>query len=381
MKQVQKKYVTALLLFGFQTTAFADIILHGNQNINSPVTYDNETLNLTDGRFTVNPGGALSITNSTVNITISPANPFFVSLMSGSVKLMNTKVNVKTSGIPQNGDVKAAYKFFDVTQGAVSLDNNSFKINNPYTVSFFETKGTVTNTGYKINDNIIANFHGGLYLNNINEAEVNNNYFTNVSFANIFNSGDLSKFTNNIMSFPGNFKTGNAFDIINADGITISNNMINSGVNYGISITGGTNIFIDNNQITDCKSYAIYINTPTLKTMQKNQYLSALMPAFKKLQENTNIVISNNYLAQNKYGLAAGDVNTLIVTNNIFIQKFSDTSIRQFWTNNDNLLPTVDNLIWSDNVYKEAFTQENGGDNTPALQFVSFPAHGGVVID
>jgi hypothetical protein len=64
----------------------------------------------------------------------------------------------------------------------------------------------------------------------------------------------------------------------------------------------------------------------------------------------------------------------------MFIQRFTDTSLRQFWTNNDNILPNVNSLTWVDNLYKEAFTQVNGGDNTSSLTFVTFPAHGGVYI-
>jgi hypothetical protein len=45
------------------------------------------------------------------------------------------------------------------------------------------------------------------------------------------------------------------------------------------------------------------------------------------------------------------------------------------------LLPSVTNLTWLNNTYKEAFTQDISGDNTPSLQFVNFPAHGGVFIN
>jgi hypothetical protein len=85
-------------------------------------------------------------------------------------------------------------------------------------------------------------------------------------------------------------------------------------------------------------------------------------------------------MALNRYGLTGGEISQLTVTNNTFIQKFAVSSLRQYWTNNDNLLPQVSNFTWSDNIYKEAFTQEVPGNNTNALQFKSFPKQGGVYL-
>lgn len=374
-------FAGALLLLSGNTSCLAAIVLHGNQIINAPTTYNNVTLDLTDGRFTVNTGGALNIQNSIIDITISPGNPFLVQMNNGSINLNNNKVNVKVTGISQNPNIKALYELIAIQQGGVTVTNNAFAIDTAFTVGLLETQGGPT-SGYKINNNSINSFHGGVYLVNSNNAEVNENEFMNVSFSNIFNTGNLSKFNGNIFSFPGNLQLGNAFDIVNSDGLTISNNVIASGSNYGISITGGSNLFIENNKITDGKSYAIVINTPAPAEINKNKYLSQLVPMKKiKLASNNNILISNNYIAQNKYGLTGGVIDRLIVTNNTFIQRFTDSSIRQYWTNNDNLLPSVDNLTWLDNQYKEAFTQDISGDNAASLQFVDYPAHGGVFIN
>lgn len=362
------------------TACFATIAIHGNQIITTPTTYSNTDLDLTDGRFTINSGGSLTIQNSTINGTISSSNPFFVSVNGGSVNLTNNTVSVKASGITPDSSNRAQNQVIQVQQGNVNMVQNNFSVDTSFTVGLLATQSVAT-TDFKIDNNTISNFHGGLYLINSNNAEVNDNTFKNVSYSNIFNMGNLSKFNRNLISFPGNLTLGNAFDIINSDGVTIADNIIASGSNYGIFVMGGQNLFISNNKITDGLSYAIFIQTPSLLEASKNIYLSHLL-ASKKIRAgmNNNIVITNNYLAQNRFGLSGGMVNNLIVTDNTFIQHFTDSSTRQYWTNNDILLPSVTNLTWINNLYKEAFTQDNDGDNSPALQFVSFPAHGGVFI-
>ena len=95
---------------------------------------------------------------------------------------------------------------------------------------------------------------------------------------------------------------------------------------------------------------------------------------------NQNITIAKNYISQNRYGLTAIDVDTLIVKENIFIQKFPDNSTRKFWTDNQILLTNVSNLIWKDNLYKEAYSQDNEDENTQSSYFVTFPTYHGVVL-
>ena len=369
----------ALLFLMSSTACFADIVLHGNQIISSPVSYHHQTLDLTDGRFTVKSGGTLDIEDSTIITTISSANPYLIHLHNGQITLKNNTVNVKVNSIAQNFHVRSPYQLIRVKAGTVDITGNDFSVSTPFSVGLLETLGTVTH-GFTITNNTINNFHGGLHLFNSYNAKVDDNIFSNVSFSNIFNRGDFNSYNRNIFSFPGNLMFGDAIDIVNSDSVTVSSNIISSGSNYGISITGGQDLFIDNNKITDGASYAILIQTPTLAEVRKNESLSSLLPLaqLKFDAVNNNIVIKNNYLSQNKYGLTGGLVNQLIVMNNIFIQRFSDTSIRQYWTNNDNLLPSVTNLTWLNNEYKEAFTQDNAGDNTSSLQFANFPAHGGV---
>ena len=373
-------FISVILLI-FSTSSFASsIVISGNHIINTPTVYQNVVLDMTNGRFTINTGGSLLIENSEINTTISSGNPYAVLLTNGTLTLKNNVVNVMTSGITPNPNIKAPYQLIQVKQGNVNIDGNSLLINLAYTVAFFETQNLAT-SGFSIKNNTIKNFHGGIYLNNSENARVSDNTFENVSLSNIFNMGDSNKFKRNLFSFPGNLVLGNAFDIIHSSEINISDNVIASGSNYGIYINGGKNILIDNNKISDGSSYAIFIDTPSLTATVKNKYLAQILPKkMGSMSANYNIQITNNYIAQNRYGLTAGEVDHLTVLNNIFIQRFVDNSTRKYWTNNDNLLPIATNLTWVDNLYKEAFTQEVPGDNSNTLQFVPFPAHGGVFL-
>lgn len=376
----------AKIIFGTMTLLVSSmshaspIIITGNHVITTPTVYQNVVLDMSNGRFTINAGGSLTIENSIVNSTISPSNPYMVSLTTGGLSLKNSKVTVTESGIVPDMNSKSAYPLIKVAQGQVSINDNTFANTTAFTVGFLETQNLETH-GFDINHNLIKNFHGGLYLENSNNAEVDDNSFEMVSYSNIINvSSNASKFKRNIFSFPGNLKKGNAFNIINSKGLDISDNIITNSAGTGIFIMGGQKLFIDNNQISDGKSFGIYIQTPSLTSASKNPYYIPVLAKNLKLASNSNIVISNNYIAQNRYGLSGGEIDHLIVTNNIFIQRFQDNSTRQNWTNNDVLLASAADLIWSNNLYKEAFTQEVPGDNSNTLQFVTFPEHGGVFL-
>lgn len=375
-----KSICTASLFLLSNSICLAGIVIHGNQVINTTKHYDHVSLDLTDGRFTLNTGAVLKIENSTIDVTISPTNPYFILLNNGQLILNNNIVHVKSSGITPDPNTKSAYQLIRIQNGYITIAKNTFSIDTDYSVGLLETAGVSTTTGFNINSNTINHFHGGFYLVNTNNAKIVDNTFNNVSFANIFNMGNLSNFNRNIFSFPGNLKFGNALNIVNSDGLTISDNIISSSSNDSIIIMGSQNVFMDNNKITDGQAYAINILTPTLAEMRKNSSLSHFSNRKLKFLNNDNILISNSYFSQNKYGLTGGVIDKLIVTNNTFIQRFIDNGTRQYWTNNDNLLSDVSNLLWFDNEYKEAFTQDITGDNTDALKFVTFPAHGGVSI-
>lgn len=373
-------FLLGLVLMLMSNLCFAQtIIINGNQIINQTTKYDHVVLDMTNGSFTLTKNSLLEIKDCIINITISAGNPFFATLNQGHLVLGKNVFNVTTSGITPNSHALSLYHLIQVNQGTLNLTGNQFTVDKPFTVGFITTNLNFITEGFKIYGNRIQNFHGGIYLYNSNNAEINDNSFENVSYANIFNIGNMSNYKRNIFSFPGNLSLGDAIDIINSDSITIEDNIIASGSNYGIYIMGGQHLFIDNNKITDGLAYGIFIQAPTPILINKNSYLTQLLAKYKmKSSANSAISITNNYIAQNRYGLAGDLVQGLIAEDNIFIQRFNDSASRQYWTNNDVLLASATNVTWVNNLYKEAFTQDNEGDNSNALNFVSFPAHGGV---
>ncbi len=374
------KCCIGIFIFLVTPLTYAETIkINGNQVITKSIKYKNVRLDMTHGNFIIKNNADIDIENSVVDVTISPTNPFYIYLTNGSLTLKNNTFNVVSSGITQNPNAQSPYKLIKVDKGDVTITDNTFTIDIPYTVELFTTNVNYVTNGFEISRNKIKNFHGGIYLSKCNNAEINDNVFSNVSYSNIFNNGNVNNYRGNVFLFPGNLKLGNAFDIVNSDTVNIVDNIISSGSNYGVFILGSRNIVLDNNKITDGLSYGIFIQTPSLSNISKDKYLVSLLPKQKiNFYANDNITITNNLIAQNRYGLAGGVINHLTVEKNTFIQKFADTRTRQFWTNNTILLPSVSNLTWTKNLYKEAFTQEVPGNNTIALQFVTFPTHGGV---
>jgi parallel beta-helix repeat protein len=374
-----KSFIILLLLALSSLTYANTIVITGNNIINTPTSYTNVTLDMTNGRFTINPGGTLTLQNCIVNIAISPSNPFFATLNKDALTLEKNVFNVTSDAITSDPNTQSVYALINVNDsGHLSITDNTFKVNKLYTVGFLVTQNNPTN-GFIISNNFFKNFHGGIYLAASTNPTISNNTFETVSFSNIYFSGTLAQINDNIFSFPGNLTMGDGIDVVNADSVNIHNNQIASSSGYGIMMMGAKNITVDSNKITDGLSYGIFIRTPA-SPLKKDNYLSQLYRKSKSLINNDNITITHNYIEQNRYGLSGEIINNLIVINNIFIQRFDDSSVRQFWTNNTNLLPSVSNLTWSSNYYKEAFTQDVPGDNTNALQFVPFPEYGGVYL-
>jgi parallel beta-helix repeat protein len=361
MQFYYKKFFILLAFLSLSNAIYASVInITGNKIITTHVVYENSNIDMTNGRFTINEGG-LTLKNCIVNVKISPANPFMILLNKGNLNLNKTRLNVTTDGITPDPKVKSIYHLITINNGNLSITHNHFILNNPYTVGLLTTQ-TNPNNNFVISKNIFKNFHGGIYLSGMTNVIINNNRFERISFSNVYFSGQLAYINDNVFLFPGNLSIGDAIVLENANHIFISNNIISNSAGYGILMVGAQDIFINENKMTDGASYGVFIRTPLLNN------------------DNDHITLSNNYIAQNCYGLAGETLDHLIVTNNIFIQRFNDASTRRFWTDNANLLPLARHIMWSDNYYKEAFTQEVPGDDSSALQFVPFPQQGGVVL-
>jgi len=373
------KTLVAATFLASSPFAFAKVVtIKTNQVINTPTSYNNVTLNLSNS-FIIEPGGSLDIENSVINVEISPSNPYFVYMTTGALTLKNNTFNVTVSGISPSPYTPLPYELIQIDQGALNVIHNSFKVSQPYTVAFLITNPGFTTTGFAINKNTLKNFHGGIYLTNSNSAQMDENAFTSVSLSNIWNSGNFSEIKDNIFSFPGNLTTGNAIDLVDSNDVVVDDNIISSSVNFGIHILGASNILISKNKISDGQSYGIMIENPATFKNAK------LLAASKKSKANTllanrMITIEDNYIAQNRYGLTAGNTDSLTVVGNVFIQRFSDPGSRSYWTNNSNLMNDINNLIWIRNYYKEAFTQDIAGFNDLTKQFVTFPEDGGVTL-
>jgi len=351
--------------------------------VKSAVVYTNTVVDLACG-FEIKNGGSVNIQNSTVNMTISSANPWFAHLSGGDLVLSGSTFNIVTQNVTADPNHDPQYQLIRADRGNLSLAGNSFSVAQLFTTGFMTTNAAAgTTNNFYIHGNTISNFQGGIYLPGSDNFEVSNNTFSNVSLASIFTMGSTGSISGNIFSFPGNLVSGDAIDVVDSDNLTISDNIIASGVGYGIMVAGSDSIAIDSNKISDGQLFAVMIQpAASVKgtlARYRQQYLSAHKNRAVRSTGNSNITVTNNYMAQNRYGLTASSVDGLTVQNNIFIQNFSTAVARTYWTSNANLLTGVSNLVWSENLYKEAFSQEVPGDNILAKQFVTFPEQGGVI--
>lgn len=376
--------ILGVIFMFFASSCFAKpIVIPRVTVIDRPTKYDGVILDLTKGSFLVTNNATLQIENSTINGTISPDNPFLINVVNGQIYLKNTKVHVNALNIIPDPIQPSIYYVINVAKGMVTLLKNQFDINEAYTAGLLTT-GRFSTSHFDISFNKIRNFHGGVLLKYSNQALVSYNRFLNVSISNVFMLGGKGNvIKNNTILFPGNNNVGDGIDVIDSDNISLLRNYIALGSCYSVVILRGTDVYIDHNMITGGITYALYI-TPSIGFKDDyNKFLWSLIEKNVKLTDlyaNKNIQITNNYLAQNRYGLSAKNVDGLIVKNNIFIQRFSSGSNRKFWTNNDVLLQDNVNVNWVNNLYKEAFTQEPKGNNGHSSRFTAFPSRNGVVL-
>lgn len=350
--------------------------------IDKDTLYKNVILDLSHGSFLIKENATLTIEGCTVNGTISPNNPLLINVIQGKLILKKNKFNIRSLNIPPKPINPSVYNVINISRGTLNIISNYFFINTPYTVSLLTT-GVFYTTDFIFNYNRIYNFHGGILLRNSHHAIIYNNKFSHVSTSNIFLiecSKHLIK--KNSLLFPGNNNVGDGIDIVDSKNIMINDNYIASGSCYSLVVLRGQNISIDHNKILNGITYAIYISPAIERINYFNIALSGLVGPSTMEDDyyaNKSINITNNYLAQNRYGLSASNVDGLHVTNNFFIQRFANNNSRQFWTNNDNLLHSVINLDWDANYYKEAYTQDMDEDNKHASSLIDFPIRGGVV--
>jgi parallel beta-helix repeat protein len=374
---------SALILSLTAGSSFAQTItIHRNTLIITPTTYNNVTLDMSDGSFIIKTGGALTVKNSVINGTLSKDVPILFTVDNGKLNLDNNKVKIKTLGLPQDPFKQSLQHVMNITLGSLDINANKFSIDKEFSAGFLVTTASIPTTGLKITNNRFKGFHGVLYLISSDKSLVSGNTFLRNSYGQIVIIGNDSKVINNRIYFAGNDHLGNAMDIINSNNITINNNILFTPTCHGIYVLNSSNLFIDNNTITGGLTYAMNIYTSPETVTEIDDYVAKIASGlkFKNLQTN-NIRITHNYMTQNRYGIAISDADHIFIKGNYFLQRFEDAATRKFWTNNDVLFINVTNVTWVKNWYKEAFTQTmDNAENGISEKFVVFPKSGGVVL-
>jgi parallel beta-helix repeat protein len=379
-------YSAGLFLMLSTNICFAQTIkIFPNTVIAYPKTYDNVTLDLSHGSFIIKDKASLTIKNSVIHGTLSKDIPVLISVESGKLNMEKNQVDIKTQDLPEHPLTQSLQYVVQVGLGAVNLSGNTFKIDQPYTSGLLITTSSLPSTGFQIKNNFFERFHGVLYLIASDNALVADNTFKNNSYGQIVMIGNNSKIIHNSIFFSGNYRLGNSIDIIDSSNISITKNLLFTPTCHGIYVLNSLDITIDGNRITGGITYAMNVLSNPETISKDDAYLTTIIHSYTanhplKNTMSNRITISNNYMAQNRYGIAVSDIDHLTIKNNYFIQRFTDNESRKFWTNNNVLLQNVTNLSWVGNLYKEAYTQEINGDNSKSSKFVNFPQTGGVVL-
>jgi parallel beta-helix repeat protein len=376
-----------LFLLTVTKTVYAEtIVIYPNTVVSFSKTYNNVTLDLSKGSFIVKNNAKLTIKNCNIIGTLSVTNPILFNIDTGTLDISNTQANITTLNISPHSTTQSLQYVISMNQGKIYLNGNTFKIDKTFTAGFLITNAAIPTTGFQITNNLFEKFHGVLYLLASDNALISDNILTNNSYGHIVLISNNSSILRNTIAFAGNNRLGNSMDIIDSSNINISNNILLTPTCHGIYVLNSHNLLIDSNRIFGGITYAMniytYAETPTNDNMKADtDYIKALLSTYKlKNTISNDITITNNFMSQNRYGVAASDVDGLVVSNNYFIQRFTDNDSRKFWTDNSNLLKNVTHLTWTNNLYKEAYTQSMSGDNSNSNKFVVFPQIGGVTL-
>jgi hypothetical protein len=353
-----------------------------NTVIDTSTSYTNTSLDMTNGNFIVKKGATLTIENCNITGTISPNNPNLIAVQLGSLNLSNNQINITATMIPPTPTVEASFYAMRLERASANLTGNTISVDQQYSVGLLTSSVILPSKNIVISGNTINNFHGVFYLLNATNSIMENNTLKMNSAGHFVIVGSQAQIKNNSIYFAGLNQLGDAVDVINSDDVTISGNTIYTPTSEGIGIALSDNVVIDNNVITGGNAYGIYIYSNNELRNGKNsigQIYHKLDKKLLKFAMTSHITISNNFLSQNRYAIAGSNINTLSATGNYFSQRFPTATARQFWTDNNILLKNVTSLTWTNNFYKEAFTQVNGEDNGN-VDFIPFPESGGVVL-
>jgi len=375
-KIIQSIGIIFLLL---ANTCFAEnIIIAPNTVISHSRSYNNATLDMTNGSFIINNNATLTITNCIINGNISKKNPLLITVDKGKLNLSHNNFNIKSVGIDPHPTTQSLHYVIQLAHGGLNMDSNSFVVDHSFEVGLLITSADIQTTGINIVRNTFERFHGVIYLLGTDNALISDNILTKNTYGNIVIIGSNSKILGNTIYYSGNNRLGNSIDLIDSNNILVSKNLLLTPTCHGIYVFNSSNVVLDSNRVNGGITYAMSIITYPEKLKTDDEIMPLVLKHTFKNVISQNITITNNFMSQNRYGIAATDVNGLDVENNIFIQRFEDVDARKFWTNNNILLQNVSQLTWVNNMYKEAFTQEVNGDNTKTDILIPFPKTGGI---
>ncbi len=379
-------YAIGLVLLLLTNTCLAETIkIFPNTVISFPKTYSNVTLDMSHGNFIVKGKASLTIKNCIVQGTLSKETPVLISVENGTLNIDSSQVSIQTVDLPQHPFTQSLQYVVQLGFGNVSFSNSNFKIDQTLTAGLLITTSTTPTTGLKFTNNTFEQFHGVLYLIASDNSLVSDNTFKRNSYGQIVIMGNNSNIIHNYIYFSGNYHLGNSIDILDSSNVSIRRNLLFTPTCHGIYVMNSHTVLIDGNRVSGGITYAVNVLSYPETAKGDDAYLTDLLHQYRATHNTTqsisnNIIISNNVMSQNRYGIAVSDTDALQVRNNIFIQRFTDAESRKFWTNNAVLLQNVTNLAWTENLYKEAYTQEINGDNSQSGKFVVFPQTGGVVL-
>lgn len=371
-----------LTLWVISSACFAEtVVILPNTVISVDKNYHHVTLDLTHGNFLVKNGATLSINDCTINGTLSKNNPILFDVSEHSkLDMMRNMVNVHSEGVLPHPMTQSIYYVMQIAAGVVDLRNNNFTMEDPFTSGLLITLWPYGTSNFVILGNRIENFHGALYLINTGNSKVEDNVFVKNSYGNIVNMGNKNSIVHNTIYFSGNNRLGNAIDVLNSQEVQVARNLILNPTCHAIYVLSSSNITIDDNRVQGGITYGVNVLSFP-EASDKFAYLGNVIPTLKNLNAlSHSITIKDNYFLQNRYGVAASDTVGLTVDGNYFVQRFESNDTRKFWTNNNILLKNITDLVWTNNLYKEAFTQEISGDNSKSFSLIPFPVTGGVTL-
>jgi|GEM_PF-2482234 len=380
-------YCAVGLLLLSQICMAQTIIIHPNTVISFPKTYDNVTLDMSNGSFVIKHNATLTIKNCVINGKLSESNPVLMTVDNGNLKLSNNQVTITTNGLSQHPATQSLQYVMQFTLGTLDMYKNNFVIDQPYTAGLLITTASIPSAGYTITHNTFSKFHGVLYLIASDNNVIKDNVFLNNTYGHIVSIGNNNQIIHNTIYFSGNNHLGNAIDIIDSGNTVVSNNILLTPTCHGIYVINSHDLTLDSNRIYGGITHAMTILTYPETSMSlaggKSKVPDYLAPILAQHKMTTsmsqNITITNNYMSQNRYGVAVMDINGLTIKNNTFVQRFEDAASRKFWTNNAILLQNVTGLTWDNNIYKEAYSQSMQGDNSHSSTLVVFPQTGGII--